>query len=118
MKTIQLTLVLFFSSQLMAGSHSHEMNDLNLTDEQKTQMKAVKAASKEKLKAAHKEIKKEAHAEMAEFLTPEQLKMVEERYEDRKEHRKEHKEMRKEHHQMKKGHKGKKSDEAMMDKDQ
>ena len=82
MKTVQFILILFFSSQTIAGPKNKDF-DLGLTEDQKAQMQVVKQNRQERMEAALEVIKEQAHAEMAEFLTAEQMQQVIERQEHR-----------------------------------
>ena len=103
MKSTQLILMLIFAGQVAAGPRENRMEGLDLTDEQKTQMVALKEKQQEKLKQARESIMAEGKAEMATFLTAEQMEKMEQMHE----HRKEHGQMRK-HHKNKKNKKQRK----------
>ncbi|TDR23706.1 hypothetical protein [Marinicella litoralis] len=108
MKTTALILMIALASQVAAGPHKERTNDLNLTEEQKTQMHAVKQQQFEKLSAAREAIRAESKAAMAEFLTEEQMAKIEQK----EQHRQAHKEKGKEHRKMKrKGHRKNKDSE-------
>ena len=87
MKTLQLILILLFTSQTMAEPRNKGAG-LDLTEEQQVQMQVVKQKMQERLEAAREEIKGQAHAEMAEFLTAEQMQQVESHQQNRKGHKK------------------------------
>ncbi len=104
MKTTQLILLLLVSTQTFAGG-KNKMSDLNLTEDQKAQMKTVKQNMKERIEAARLEITEQAHAEMALFLTAEQMEQVINREEKRMNHqdkRQEKRENKRERRKMRK----------------
>lgn len=84
MKTTTLTLLLLISSTLIAGPQGRGM-DLDLTETQKQQMAEVKERTHERRAEAMEEIHAQARAEMAEFLSVEQLAIVDEHMAMRKE---------------------------------
>ena len=103
MKTTQLILMLIFAGQVAAGPREKRMEGLDLSEEQKTQMVALKEKQQEKLKQARESIMAEGKAEMATFLSAEQM----EKMAQMQEHRKQHGQMRK-HHKNKKNNKHRK----------
>lgn len=97
MKKTSLILMLILASQVSAGPREKKTNDLNLTEQQRTQMQAVKQQQHEKLMAAREAIMAESMAAMASFLTAEQMAQVEQKHE----HRKAHGELKRDHRKMK-----------------
>lgn len=103
--------LLMFAGMATAERGKGMYDELNLTEDQQSQMQELKADHMQRMNAARDQVKAETHEKMAEILTEEQMQQWQEMKEQRKER------MKKRMKKMKHKKKHRRENKGMMDDD-